>query len=110
MSPYQEEAAHLTAALAVARVVVAQVELILWGPGALPVELRLVVGLRGMLCAAASMAISRGMPREEVAARIEDFARRIRSGEAEALGKAAVQALEALEAAENPGVHREKPS
>lgn len=96
---YQDEAALLLAVMAVARGVVMRLENMLFHhPFAqfspFSIQARLLVGLRGAALGGASLAISRGMPREEVAQLFETFAQQIRSGEASALAPTTTQALE----------------
>ena len=53
--------------------------------------------LRGLLCASASLPVKLGLSVEEVATEVEGFARRLRSGEAEAKGAAVVAGLASAE-------------
>lgn len=83
---YRDDAAVLTAVLAVARMVVAKLEDLLFfhhfaafSPFVL--STRLLVAVRGAICAGASLAVARGMPREQVAQELEAYAQRLRRGE-----------------------------
>lgn len=111
MNPYKDDAAVLTAVLAVARMVVSRLEdLMFFQPFAafspFVLSTRLLVALRGAICAGSSLAIARGMPREEVARELEAYAQRLRRGES----PGSLELLSVWSPSEGGGKAREPPS
>lgn len=90
------EGDHLALALQLAAVVASLSQDVVSGSplfARVPRSDRAHLVLRGLLCASASLPVKLGLTVEEVAAEVEAFARRLRSGEAEGRGQAVVAQL-----------------